>query len=115
MLHIATSGNINRSLSSLAINIVGAPSIPGTFDQEPYQMRIRAALLAAEIIQGGEIRLIPMDSILATLITSVQDRWLIYSKQSSEYCTMAVVHEENVIIAAMGQGLLFQTLLMLHA
>lgn len=112
MVHIATSGKVSRSLGTLPVNIVGAPCLPGTNHQEPYQMRIRAALLAAEIMERGDLQLTSMDAILAALILSVQETWLIYSKQRSQ---SSELNSDGSSIAATGQGLLFQTLLMLHA
>lgn len=112
VVHIATSGSVSRNLDSLVVNVVCAPCLPGTNDQEPYQMRIRAALLAAEIMERKDTHLTSMDSILATLIFSVQERWLVFSKRSSQSSDMT---SESSSIAAIGQGLLFQTLLMLHA
>lgn len=113
VVHIATSGKVSRNLETLPVNVVGAPCLPGTNYQEPYQMRIRAALLAAEIMERGDVQLTSMDAILAALILSVQETWLTYSKRRSSQSSE--LKSEGSNIAAMGQGLLFQTLLMLHA
>lgn len=75
-------------------------------------MRIRAAVLLAEVLGPQTIPLDSMDSIITDVISSAQARWLSYAKRTSEVLLESELQNTSLII---GQNILFQTLLMLHA